>query len=89
MLASLWKVGELSTALVMRAFYGALRDGHPPREALAAAQLHVRGLTRETAAPEIAALRAAAVAAGRPDPGEPARRRPRTSHTRFTGPASC
>ncbi len=71
-LASLWKVGELSTALVMRAFYGQLRDGRPPREALAAAQLHVRGLTRETAAPEIAALRAAAVAAGRPDPGEPA-----------------
>ena len=32
----------------------------------------MRGLTRETAAPEIAALRAAAVAAGRPDPGEPA-----------------
>ena len=25
--ASLWKVAELSTALLMRAFYGALRDG--------------------------------------------------------------
>lgn len=69
--ASLWKVSELPTALLMRAFYGALRDGRPPREALAAAQQHVKGLTRDTAAPEIAALRAAAVAAGRPDPGAP------------------
>ena len=69
--ASLWKVAELSTALLMRAFYGALRDGQAPRAALAAAQLHVRGLSRTTAAPEIEALRAAAVAAGRPDPGEP------------------
>ena len=70
-IASLWKVAELSTALLMRAFYAALRDGRPPREALAAAQQHVRGLTRETAAPEIAALRAAAVTVGRPDPGAP------------------
>ncbi len=69
--ASLWKVAELSTALLMRAFYGALRDGRTPQEALAAAQRHVRGLTSATAVPEIAALRAAAVAAGRPDPGEP------------------
>ena len=69
--ASLWKVAELSTALLMRAFYAALRDGRPPHEALAAAQLHVKGLTRATVTPEIAALRAAAVAAGRPDPGEP------------------
>ncbi len=69
--ASLWKVSELSTALLMRAFYGALRDGQPPREALAAAQHHVKGLTQATAAPEIAALRAAAVAAHRPDPGAP------------------
>ena len=70
--ASLWKVAELSTALLMRAFYRALRDGRAPQEALAAAQRHVRGLTSATAVPEIAALRAAAVAAGRADPGEPA-----------------
>ncbi len=69
--ASLWKVAELSTALLMRAFYAALRDGRPLREALAAAQQHVKALTRATAEPEIAALRAAAVAAGRPDPGAP------------------
>ena len=69
--ASLWKVAELSTALLMRAFYGALRDGRTPHAALAQAQRHVKGLTRATAAPEIAALRAAAVAAGRPDPGDP------------------
>ena len=69
--ASLWKVSELSTAVLMRAFYAGLRDGRPPHEALAAAQQHVKGLTRATAAPEIAALRAAAVAAGRPDPGAP------------------
>ena len=69
--ASLWKVGELSTALVMRAFYGGLRDGLPPREALTTAQRHVRGLTRETALPEIEALRDAAVAAGRDRPPAP------------------
>lgn len=69
--ASLWKVSELSTALLMRAFYGALRDGKPPREALAEAQRHVRGLTWAGAQPELAALRATAVAAGRPEPADP------------------
>jgi CHAT domain-containing protein len=56
----------------MRRFYEGLHDGLSPREALAAAQRHVRGLTRESAGPELAALREAAVAAGRPDPGAPA-----------------
>jgi CHAT domain-containing protein len=69
--ASLWKVSELSTALVMRAFYGALHTGQPPRAALAAAQRHVRGLTLASAQPEIEALQQAAKAAGRPAPTLP------------------
>ena len=64
--ASLWKVRELSTALLMREFYRALHDGSRPREALRQAQDHVRGLTRETVAPELDALREAAPA----DPGD-------------------
>ena len=57
----------------MQAFYRALHeDGRPAREALAVAQRHLRGLTLESAAPEIDALRAAAKAEGRDDPGAPA-----------------
>jgi CHAT domain len=69
--ASLWRVPELSTALLMRAFYRALHEGRPPREALASAQRHVRGLTLASAEPEFEALRAAAVAEGRPEPQLP------------------
>ena len=70
--ASLWKVAELSTALLMRAFYGALRDGRR-RTRRSPRRSGTSGASRAPPPlPEIEALRAAAVAAGRPDPGAPA-----------------
>jgi CHAT domain-containing protein len=69
--ASLWRVPELSTALLMRAFYRALHEEKRPREALAAAQRHVRGLPLISAQEELGALRDAAKAAGRPAPQLP------------------
>ena len=86
--ASLWKVPELSTALLMRAFYGALHKGQPPRKALATAQRHVRGLALADAQPELDALRGAARPWGGPRRSSPPRCL-RTSHTPITGPASC
>ena len=73
MVASLWKVAELSTALLMRAFYGGLRDGRPPREALAAAQRHVRGLTsRDRAARDRRRCATPRSPLAATDPGAPA-----------------
>jgi CHAT domain-containing protein/tetratricopeptide (TPR) repeat protein len=40
--ASLWPVSDRTTALLMPRFYGALRDGHGPAEAIRLAMPHVR-----------------------------------------------
>lgn len=42
---SLWPVDEISSSILMRAFYTALRQGKTKAEALQAAQLTVKGLT--------------------------------------------
>jgi CHAT domain-containing protein len=42
-LASLWSVGDESTSLLMKAFYGALADGASRGEALRTAQLRLLG----------------------------------------------
>lgn len=42
---SLWPVDDASTTLLMAAFYGELKVGSSPADALSAAQRHLRGLT--------------------------------------------
>ena len=87
--ASLWKVAELSTALLMRAFYGALRDGPTAARGARAAQRHVKGLTRRhRRARDRGPARRRRRRAAAPTRAIPATCRP-TSHTRFTGRASC
>jgi CHAT domain-containing protein len=69
-LATLWRVHDHSTPLMMAALYGALRDGLTPAQALAAAQRHMLGLDEERAGEERRVLLEAAERAGHPVPEE-------------------
>ena len=86
--ASLWKVAELSTALLMRAFYGALRDGRRRTR-----RSRPRSGTSGGSRARPPCPRSRRCAPRRSPPAAPTRAspatRPPSSHTRFTGPASC